>query len=215
MRRPLVLLAVIAGLCIAATPALAGSVSNSSGSNMTAQVVWGTGDENGGGHYGGIYGDIESWGTVVGLHEQDAQVVTCDNGTPGDPSDDYMGYVGTFRDGQDEGDGAATVAANLGGAQVTGHLTITTAEVNDCLGTYDVISTETGVAVLLDLLAISQPTPSVDVNSERLASVYNMHQNIHTMSRYATGTAMLGGAPYHFDSGLISHNHWTDHYNQH
>jgi len=45
--------------------------------------------------------------------------------------------------------------------------------------------------------------------------VYNSHQNMHMMSRYATGTAMLGGAPYHFDSGLVSRNHWTDHYNEH
>lgn len=213
MRRLLALLAIIAGLSIVATPALAGTVTNSSGSNMTAQVVWGTGDENGGGRYGGIYGDIESWGTTIGLWEQDAQVIACNNGTPDDPTDDFMGYVGTMRNG--DGEGAVTVAANLKTARVAGVLTITTAEVDYCAGTYLVTSVEENVPVLLELVATSGPMPSVDVNHERLASVYNFHQNIHMMSRYATGTAMLGGAPYHFDSGLISHNYWTDHYNEH
>jgi len=214
MRRLSALLALIAGLSIAATPALAGTVTNSRGSNVVAQVVWGTGDENGGGHFGGIYGDIESWGAVVGLWEQDAQVVTCDNGTPGDPTDDFMGYVGMLRHG--DGEGAVTVAANLQSARVTGVLTITTMNVDYCAGIYDdVILVEEDVPVLLELVATSKPMPSVDVYHERLASVYNFHQNTHMRSRYATGTAKLDGQDYAFDSGLISRNHWTDHYNQH
>ena len=214
MRRLLVLLAIVASLSIAAAPALAGTVMNSRGSNVTAQVVWGTGDESGGGRYGGIYGDIESWGTTVGLWEQDAEVIPCNNGTPDDPTDDFMGYVGTMRNG--DGEGAVTVAANLKTARVASVLTITTVNVDYCAGNYgEVILVETDVPVLLELVAISGPMPSVDVNHERLASVYNSHQNIHMMSRYATGTAMLGDAPYHFDSGLVSRNHWTDHYNEH
>jgi len=197
---------------IGATPALARQVTNSSGSNMTAQVVWGTGDENGGGHFGGIYGDIETSGTSVGLWEQDAQVVSCDNGTPGDLTDDFLGYVGTFRDGS--GDGSVTIAPNLQTARLTGVLTLTTVNVDYCAGNYgEVISVETDVPVLLELVATSGPMPSFDTYHERLASVYNMHQNIHMMSRYATGTALLGGSPYEFDSGLISRNHWTDHSN--
>jgi hypothetical protein len=214
MRRLMVLLAILAGVSIVADPALAGTVTNSTGSNMTAQVVWGTGDESGGGHYGGIYGDIESWGTIVGLWEQDAQVVTCDNGTPADPDDDFMGYVGTLRFG--EGGGDVSVAANLGTARVTGVLTITTVNVDYCAGIFDdVILVEADVPVLLELVATSRPMPSVNVYHERVASVYNYHQNSHMMSRYATGTALLGGAPFAFDSALISHNHWTDHSNGH
>lgn len=213
MRRLLALLAIIAGLSIAATPALAGTVLNSSGSNITAQVVWGTGDENGGGRYGGIYGDIESWGTMVGLWEEDTQVTTCDNGTPDDLTDDFTGYVGTMRNG--DGPGEVSIAASLRTARVTGVLTITTAEVDDCAGTYVVVSVEENVPVLLELVATSGPMPAVDTSHERLASVYNAHQNLHTIARYATGTAMLDGEPYHFDSGLISRNHWTDHYNEH
>jgi hypothetical protein len=214
MRRLSALLAIIAGLSIATTPALAGTVTNSRGSNVTAQVVWGTGDEDGGGRFGGIYGDIESWGTVVGLWEQDAQVVPCDNGTPDDPDDDFMGYAGTFRNG--DGEGTVTISANLQSARVTGVLTITTMSVDYCAGNYgDVILVEESVPVLLELAAISKPMPSVSVYHERLASVYNSHQNVHGLSRYATGTAKLGGQDYAFDSGLISHNHWTDHSNEH
>ena len=214
MRRLLLLLAIGASLSIAAAPALAGTVMNSRGSNVIAQVVWGTGDENGGGRYGGIYGDIESWGTTVGVWEQDAQVITCDNGTPDDPTDDFMGYVGRMRNG--DGEGAVTVAKDLKTARVAGVLTITTVNVDYCAGNYgEVILVETDVPVLLELVAISGTMPSVDVNHQRLVGVYNSHQILRMVSRYATGTAMLGGAPYHFDSGLISRNSWADHYNEH
>jgi hypothetical protein len=197
-----------------AAPGMAGSVSNSSGSNMTAQVVWGTGDENGGGHFGGIYGGVESSGTYVGLWEQDAQVVPCDNGTPGDTSDDFMGYVGIMTNG--DGTGSVTISPNLQTARVTGVLTITTMGVDYCAGNYGVvIATREDVPVSLDLRSTSNPMPWVDVSSDRLAHIYNMHQNVHGMSRDAAGTAMLGGEPYAFDSGLISHNHWTGHDNSH
>jgi len=209
----MVVVVALAWVALAA-PGMAGSVSNNSGSNMTAQVVWGIGDENGGGHFGGIYGDIESSGTMIGLWEQDAQVVPCDNGTPGDPSDDFMGYIGTMTNG--DGTGSVTISPNLQAARVTGVLTITTMEVDYCAGNYGVVvATREEVPVSLELRSTGNPMPWVDVFSDRLAHIYNMHQNIHGMSRYAAGTAMLGGQPYPFDSGLISNNHWTDHYNSH
>jgi hypothetical protein len=76
-------------------------------------------------------------------------------------------------------------------------------------------STQEDVPVALELRAIGNPMPWVDVFSDRAAHIYNMHQNIHGMSREAAGTATLGGEPFAFDSGLISHNHWTDHYSSH
>src|SRR5450759_2169005 len=41
--------------------AAGGTVFNGRGSNAVAQVVWGTSDPvTGAGHYGGVYGDVES-----------------------------------------------------------------------------------------------------------------------------------------------------------
>ncbi len=193
-------------------PGLAGTVVNSTGSNTTAQVVWGTGDETGAGHYGGIYGDIESWGTLVGLWELDAVAVTCDAGTP-DPSDDYQGMAGSMRNGDAEG--SVTVAPDLGSAVVTGVLTITTVIFDDCAGTYEVTGTATDVPVELDLVAIGKKTSEGDMTHDLLAGVYNFHMNMCSGSREAAGTALLGGEPYPYDSGLISRNRWSTHENSH
>lgn len=207
-----VVVVLTAAWLVGATPSMARSVSNSTGSNTTAQVVWGTGDETGAGHYGGIYGDIESWGTVVGLWEIDAVAVMCDSGTPADPSDDWQGLAGTMRNG--DGVGSVKVAPSLGSASVVGVLTLTTVAFDQCTDDWDVLDTEEGVAVALDLAATSTPENWVDTYHDLLAGVYNAHGNMHSQSRYAFGTASLGGDPYAFDSGLISRNHWSDHWNE-
>jgi hypothetical protein len=194
---------------IGASPGLAGSVSNSTGSNTTAQVVWGSGDETGAGHYGGIYGDVESHGTIVGLWENDVVVLTCDNGTPADPSDDWQGFAGTMRNGF--GEGTVSIAPNLGWASVSGLLRLETVIFNNCTNDYVTTNVETDVPVTLELVATTTSDNSFTKMHELLASQYNIHQNVHMVSRYATGTALLGGEPYAFDSGLISRNHWTDH----
>ncbi len=180
---------------------------------MTAQVVWGTGDENGGGHFGGIFGDIEDTGTVVGLWEQDAQAVTCDSGTPADTSDDFPGYIGTFRNGY--GGGTVTIARDLGTATGSGVITITTWYTNDCTGVWNELLVETDVAFTLDLQATSRATHDVSRSHDLLAGHYNAHANMHMTTRYASGSATLGGAPYAFDSGLISRNTWSEHYLEH
>jgi hypothetical protein len=216
-QRRLGAIGVVATLILAwmvgATPSMAGQVSNSTGSNTTAQVVWGTGDETGAGHYGGIYGDVESWGTVVGLWENDVVAVMCDNGTPADPSDDWQGTAGTMRFG--DGAGSVTIARNLGLASVVGTMTISTIAYDACTDYWELLNTEEGVEVALDLVATSIPENWVDTYHELLAGSYNSHGNMHSQSRYAVGTASLGGEPYVFDSGLISHNHWSDHWNEH
>jgi hypothetical protein len=75
---------------------MAPSVFNGRGANAVAQVVWGTSDpDTGVDHFGGVYGDIEAPGTYVGLWEKDDRVVTCDAGTPADPSDDCQATRGT------------------------------------------------------------------------------------------------------------------------
>jgi hypothetical protein len=189
--------------------AAGGTVSNGSGSNAVAQVVWGTDDPaTGAGHYGGISGDIEDWGTIVSLMEKDFHAVTCDNGTL-DPSDDYTGSAGTARTGI--GSGTVTIAPNLQSAVVTGVLTIDTSVFDTCAGTEEVVNTETGVSIRLDLAATGQPSNDVSSFHDLLAGVYNSHQITSSISRAATGTAFLGGQPYAFDAGLISHNRWNYH----
>jgi hypothetical protein len=172
-----------------------GTVTNGRGSNTTAQVVWGTDDPaTGAGHYGGIYGGIEDSGTIVGLWEQDFHAVTCDDGT--------TGSVGTSRIG--DGSGTVTIAPNLQSAVVTGVLTIYTSVFDTCAGTEEVVATETGVPMRLDLAATGQPSNDVSSFHDLLAGVYNFHQSTHIISRQASGSALLDGKTYAFDAGLIS-----------
>lgn len=190
--------------------AAGGTVFNGRGSNAVAQVVWGTSDPvTSAGHYGGVYGDVESFGTIVGLWEEDTHASMCDPGTPGDPSDDYLAMSGTRRTG--DGAGTVAIAPDLKSAAVTGVLTITTFAFDECAGTWAVVATETGVPVRLDLTATGQPSNDVSSFHDLLAGVYNSHQITNSISRAATGTAFLGGRPYAFDAGLISHNRWNYH----
>jgi hypothetical protein len=108
------------------------------------------------------------------------------------------------------GEGTVTIAPNLARASVSGVLRIETTVFDTCTNTY-VTTSESGVPMTLELVAISSADSSLSKMHELLASQYNYHQNMHMQTRYAAGTAFLGGQPYAFDSGLISHNHWTDH----
>jgi hypothetical protein len=200
--------AAVALLLIVAPPAsLAQSVSNSHGSNLVAQVVWsesydGTTDI---GRFGGIAGDIEDQGTIVSLWDVDNQAITCEDST--------AGIAATYRVG--DGPGTVTIAPNLGRAVVTGVLTITTATYDDCTDTYTKVAEETGVTVRLDLVATSKASSGPWKYHDLVPGEYNAHGDANSRSREATGTALLGGLPYHFDVGLISHNTWSDHQNTH
>jgi len=198
---------------VAGPPALntvGASVFNGRGANAVAQVVWGTSDPvTGEGHFGGVYGDVEAFGTYVGLWENDDHVVTCEAGTPGDPSDDFQATRGTGRVG--DGVGTVTIAPNLQSAVVTGDLTITSYAFDGCAGTWDVTATETGVPLRFGLVATGRPSNDSSFSRELLPGVYNTHQLTSGISRTATGTASLDGRQLAFDAGLISRNRWSYH----
>jgi hypothetical protein len=193
-----------------APDSMGGSVFNGRGANAVAQVVWGRSDPIAGvDHFGGVFGDIEDSGTLVGLWEKDDHVVTCDAGTPGDPSDDFQATQGTGRTG--DGEGTVAIASDLRSAVVTGVITITTYAFDGCAGTWDVTATETGVPLRFELVATGQPSVDSSSSRELVPGVYNTHQLTIGVSRTATGTAALGGRPLAFDAGLISRNRWSYH----
>jgi hypothetical protein len=205
----LALVAVSATGVLAAGPA-SGTVFSGRGSNVIAQVVWGMSDPvTGEGRIGGLYGDIETFGTLVGLWEKDDHAITCDAGTPGDPSDDYSAMAGTGRSG--DGPGTVSVAADLRSAVVTGVLTIESYAFDQCAGTWTVTATETGVPMRLDLVATGRPSSDASSFHDLVPGVSNSIQVTSGISRSATGTASLGGLSLAFDAGLISRNRWTYH----
>lgn len=193
-----------------APDSMRGSVFNGRGSNAVAQVVWGRSDPIAGvDDFGGVYGDIEDSGTLVGLWEQDDHAVTCDAGTPDDRSDDFQATRGTGRTG--DGAGTVTIAPDLRSAVVTGVITITTYAFDGCAGTWDVTATKRGVPLRFDLVATGQPSVDSSSSRELVPGVYNTHQLTNSVSRAATGTASLGGRSLAFDAGLISRTRWSYH----
>lgn len=191
--------------------ALAGYVENHRGSNLVAQVVWGAGDPDTGiGTFGGIAAVIDEYGSSIFLWEDSTTPITCDAGTPGDPSDDYPAMRHTMRMG--EGPATVSVASNLRSASAEGTLLeVATWQSDDCTGEGILIASEQDVPVSLSLVATGQPEPWVDRFHERLAGELNMVEITRSMSRAADGTVTLGGAPYAFDAGLVSRNHWNGH----
>ena len=213
MRRPFIGATIVAIVLIAlmAGPASAGYVDNQRGSNLVAQVVWGSGDpETGAGTYGGIAASIDEYGSSVHLWEESAVEITCDSGTPGDPSDDYAARTGTMRTGQ--GPATVSIASNLRSASAEGVLSqIETWQFNDCTGEYVFVGSEQDVSVSLSLVAVGRPEPWADQYHENIAGEFNMVQITRSMSRVADGTVMLGGDAHAFDAGLISRNGWNGH----
>jgi len=196
-------------MVLVVTPAasLATTVSNSHTSNTVGQVVWSDSYDpvTDIGRYGGIAGDIEAWGSIVTLWEADNRAITCADGTPG--------IAATWRNG--DGPGTVTISKNLGTAVVAGVLTITTSTFDYCTNSYAWLSDETDVTVRLDLGATTKASSDVWKYQDLVPGEYNFHGLGRSTSREATGTALLGGQPYHYDAGLISHNTMSDHQNSH
>lgn len=212
----LVIALASASTALAAAPAGSaggGAVAfNGHDANAIAQVVWGTSDPvTGAGRTGGMYGDVESFGTIVGLWETDGHAAICDAGTPADPSDDFLAMSGTGRSG--DGQGTVAIASDLRSALVTGVMTITSYAFDECAGTWTVVATETGVPMRLDLVATGRPTTDSSSSHDLLPGVDNTHQITNGISRWATGTATLAGRPVAFDAGLLSRNRWSYHEN--
>jgi hypothetical protein len=214
MRRPFMgaVIAAITFSALVSGSALAGYVENHRGSNLVAQVVWGTGDpETGIGTFGGIAAVVEEYGTSIFLWEDIATPITCDAGTPEDPTDDYQALSHTFRTG--EGPATVVIARNLGSAVAEGTLLeASTWQVDDCTGEQTLIASEQDVPVSLSLVATGRPEPWADQFHDKLAGELNVVEITRSMSRAADGTVSLAGEPQAFDAGLISRNSWNGHF---
>ncbi len=203
-------LVLAAGFSFSATGAVvtrAGSVTNNHGSNAVAQVVWSESYDpiTDVGHYGGLYGDVEEWGTILGLWEVDDQAITCADGSAGKSS--------TWTNG--DGPGQVTIAPDLSRAAVSGVLTITTSTYDSCTDTYQTVATITGVTMRLELVATTRLSKDLWKFHDLVPGEYNFKSTARTKSRDATGTALLGGEPYDYDAGLISSNSWREHTGSH
>lgn len=199
-------LSIPLGLLIAITaagPALARDLSISKSDWIVAQLVWGEGDPT---------SSTQAWGNLaaypqgetsaISFNDTHAQLMTCDAGTP-DAEDDYEGYRGTARIGEGEAT-SLSIAKDLRTAAAAGIMTIYTIAFDDCVGRWDILHVEDGVAVSFDLHATGRSEHWVDVYRERAPGEYQIREMSRMRGYHATGTAQIGGVPITFADALIA-----------
>ena len=208
MRKLLVLPMAALLLAAIAAPVSAGAnVTNSSQSAMTAQGSWYS-DAGGVDTYGSLnaWQDSASPTAFLELYEESGQYVDC---TPADDADDVYGFQGQIRYGY--GDGTLTIGRGQADAHASGTLEISTAVIDDCVGSYSE-STVSGVAVSLDLVANGAKMLERGTGSFKIPGQFNTHSSYSTTSRSAAGTASIDGDAIAVD-GAIGKISWRDHSN--
>jgi hypothetical protein len=209
MRKFMVLpTAALLALAIAAPVSAGGIVTNSSSSAVTAQGSY-YADSGGVETAGTIYAwqDSGSSSAIVELYESSGEYVDC---TPAIDTDDSFGFQGQIRNGS--GVGTLTIGRGSSDAHASGTMDISTAVVDDCIGSY-VETTVTGVAVELDLMANGPKIMERGTWSFHVPGEFNGHSSYTTTARSAAGTAKIGaGATIAVDGG-IGKVSWRDHGN--
>jgi hypothetical protein len=190
-RRRLILVIAIATLTGGgAATVLAGNVQNVRQTATVAQAEWSDVDRNGNGdqvaiEVANVDGSIE-----IDLRRSTGSVVACgDSGTPGDPSDDVYGFIGTDVSGT--GTGTLTVATQYRGAKAAGTVRAEVTTIDECTGDVTTTGSRT-ISVALDLTAIGPIVRETNRSTIAIPGQFRSHELIRAVSRDAAGTMKLG-----------------------
>jgi hypothetical protein len=216
MRRFIVLaLAGLMALAVAAPVAAGSHVTNRSGSFDEAYGSWSAYDPATDiSTYGNVYVYQESGqtGLVEGLYEEIGRYVACPAPTAGavTPKDTtgYYGFQGTRTSGY--GDATLTLGRKLAGATASGTIYVETAKVDDCAGTYDVV-TSGNVQLSLSLTGTGPVATFSGKSSVKIPGALKAHSSYRGQSRAATGSVSFGQGPRTLSDAQIAHVTWTDH----
>ncbi len=207
MRRfAIIVMAGIMALAVAAPVSAGANVYNSSSSALTAQGSWYTEGAD-----GYTFGYVAAWkqgssSPFMELYTETGNWVDC---TPGDPTDDFYGFVGSFQFGY--GDATLTIGRTYGSANATATFDVYGADVDQCADTWIETSTP-GVQVSLALTATGPKVMQRGTWSFKIPSQFNSHSSYSSTYRMASGTATIDGASMSVDGG-IGKVTWRDHYN--
>ena len=223
MRRFMVLpLAGLLALAIAAPVAAGPNVSNRSGTFDEAYGAWNAYDAaTDVSTYGEVYVYQETGrgGFVENLFEESGRYVECAAATAGaakgavTPQDttpgDY-GFQGTRTFGW--GEATLTIGRKLSGATASGTIYVETAAVDECAGTYDIVTS--GDAPLnLSLTGTGPVVTFKGSSSVKIPGELKQHSNMRGEARSAVGSVSFGQGPRNLDGAQIAHVSWTDHCN--
>lgn len=195
-------------IAVSASTALAGqTVYNSTGQAILAEALFQT---EGGGGYAVAFqqqGEPAFMEVLVSSYQE----VTCDAGTPDDPSDDYPGAQGHFTYGF--GPASLAVTKSYGEAHATAILDLDVGSFNDCTWSWESIVIE-NVPVALDLVANGPAVMSDSSGSFHIPSELNARGSFRSVFRPAAGSVEIGGEVLSADYGQIGRVSWREHANQ-
>ncbi len=218
MRRVIFVVFVILALVAWAAPATAGFTSNSRGSEVIVEGGWYQGDWGDETIVSGFASARQAQGAQTGeifFSESIGERVVCDNGTPDDPDDDWIGYSWT----ETYGWGPATVTVGHSYTSGTAHGTVEawTATWSECGGSE--VTPENGgspgpaVEVTLSLEGYGPLIRQRDSFSFHIPGQYNDHGSSRSVYRSATGSAMLDAKEIPVSWGQIGEYSWSYHSN--
>jgi hypothetical protein len=219
MRRFMVLsLASLLALALAAPVAAGSHVTNRSGSFDEAYGSWSAYDTATDiSTYGNVYVYQESGqpGLVESLYEETGQYVDCAAGgaaaaaKPYDTTGGDVGFQGTRTSGY--GNATLTLGRKLAGATASGTIYVETATVDDCAGTYDVVSSG-NVQLRLELTGTGPISTFSSKSSVKIPGALKAHSSYRGESRAAIGSVTFGQGPRSLSGDAqIAHVTWTDH----
>ena len=218
MRRFMVLsLAGLMALAVAAPVAAGSHVVNRSGSFDEAYGSWSGYDPAADiSTYGNVYVYQESGqpGFVESLYEETGRYVDCAAGGPPaavkpyDTTGGGVGFQGTRTSGY--GNATLTLGRKMAGAMASGTIYVETATVDDCAGTY-VVVTSGNVQLSLSLTGTGPISTFSGKSSVRIPGALKAHSSYRGESRGALGSVTFGQGPRALSDAQIAHVTWTDH----
>lgn len=223
MRRAWLILFVAVGLVALATPAVAGFTHNERYSEAIAEGGWSSGDWGDATIVSGYVGVRQAKGAAsadLWFYQTVGTLVTCDNGTPDDPDDDFMGYEWTELSGG--GPATLSVAKSYSSASAEGTVEAWTGVWNECdwYGGEDMAVPHNGepgpgepVQVSLALTGEGPRITTTGSYSFHIPGQYNEHSRNRSVYRSAAGVATVDGVATAVQWGQIGEYSWSSHAN--
>jgi hypothetical protein len=151
---------------------------------------------------------------VEGLYEESGRYVDCATGgaagavKPYDTTGGGYGFQGTRTSGY--GNTTLTLGRKLAGATANGTIYVETATVDDCAGTYVVVSSG-NVQLSLSLSGTGPISTFTGKSSVKIPGALKAHSSYRGESRLAVGSVSFGQGPRALSDAQIAHVTWTDH----
>lgn len=217
MRRiGLTVFVALALVALAAPAATAKTVIYERNSEVVVEAGWYSGEWGDPVIVSGYAGARHRKGGAVGemyFYQGTGTAVTCDAGTPEDPSDDFLGYEWVNIDGW--GPATVTVSKTYASGNAVATVDGWSYQSSDCDWYYPENGGGDGamvtVEVAIDLTGDGPLVRSKGSNSFHIPGEYKEHSKNSSTYRNAVGTVTVDATPYEMSGGQIGQYSWSMH----